>query len=157
MHVETKKRFKKEQHEFKLRLILWAKAQLRGRPFTDEAMKFDVQHSTMSPILPFDIIALIIDIVGENKDTNLLKELALVSHSFLQICSKRLFATMIELHDAVPGCHVASSKKGFVKLLESRPDVVKYIRKLIYKVTPTYPNFDNDDYQLSPTLDIHPL
>ena len=39
----------------------------------------------MSSVLPFDIIALIIDIVGENQDTNLLKELALVSHSFLQI------------------------------------------------------------------------
>ena len=44
--------------------------------------------------LPFDIIVLIIDIVGENKDINLLKELALVSHSFLQICSKHLFATV---------------------------------------------------------------
>ena len=54
-------------------------------------MKFDVQHSTMSPILPFDII-------GENKDSNLLEELALVSHSFkfLQIYSKHLFvATFI--------------------------------------------------------------
>jgi hypothetical protein len=114
-------------------------------------MKFDVQHSTMSPILPFDIIALIIDIVGENNDTNLLKELALVSHSFLQICSKHLFAT-VELHDAVQECHIASSKRGFVKLLESRPDAVKYIRKLTYKVTPTYPSFDNDDHQLSPIL-----
>ena len=113
-------------------------------------MKFDLQHSTMSPVLPFDIISLIIDIVGENKDTNLLKELALVSHSFLQICSKHLFAT-VELHDAVPDYHVASSKKGFVKLLKSRPDVVKYIRKLTYKVAPTYPSFDND-HQFSPIL-----
>ena len=51
-------------------------------------MKFDVQHFTMSPILPFDIL-------GENKDS---KELALVSHSFkfLQIYSKHLFvATFI--------------------------------------------------------------
>ena len=56
----------------------------------------------MSLVLPSDIIALIINIVGENKDTNLLKELALpvVSHSFfLQICSKHLFAT-VELCDA---------------------------------------------------------
>ena len=42
----------------------------------------------MSPILPFEIIKLIIEAVGENEDTNLLKELALVSHSFHQICSK---------------------------------------------------------------------
>jgi hypothetical protein len=43
----------------------------------------------MSPVLqvPFDIIALIIDIVGEIKDANLLKELALVTHSFHEICS----------------------------------------------------------------------
>ena len=92
---------------------------------------FDVQHSTMSPVLPFDVIALIIDVVGENEDTNLLKKLALVSHSFLQICSKHLFATVV-LHDAVPTHLLASSKKGFVKLLKSRPDVVKYIRKFIY-------------------------
>ena len=90
----------------------------------------------MSPVFPFDIILLIIEaVVGENKDTNLLKELALVSYSFKfhQICIKHLFAT-VELHDAVPGRHVASSKKGFVKLLKSRPDVVEYIRKLTYKL-----------------------
>ena len=57
-------------------------------------MNFDVQHSAMSSALPFDIIALVIDIVGENNDANFLKELALVSHSFLQICSKQLFATI---------------------------------------------------------------
>ena len=95
----------------------------------------------MSPVLPLEIIALIIDIVGENEDTNLLKELALVSHHFLQICSKHLLAT-VDLHDA-------SSKKGFVKLLKSRPDVVKYIRKLTYKVS----NRNNDDdHLLSPIL-----
>ena len=115
----------------------------------------------MSPVLPFDIIALIIDIVGENNDTNLLKELALVSHSFLHICSKHLFAT-VDLHDndLTCQCHIAS-KKRFVKLLESRPDVVKYIRKLTYTIEydhvrspPISPllNFDNDDNLLSPIL-----
>ena len=48
----------------------------------------------MSPVLPFDIIALIVDIAVENNDTNLLKELALVSHSYHQIRSKHLFATV---------------------------------------------------------------
>jgi hypothetical protein len=100
----------------------------------------------MSPVLPFDIIALIIDIVGENKDTDLLKKLALVSHSFLHICSKHLFAT-VKLHSAT-SC-LASSKKGFVKLLKSRPDVVKYIRKLKYSVSR---NDDDDDHLLSPIL-----
>ena len=114
----------------------------------------------MSPVLPFDIIALIIDIVGENNDTNLLKKLALVSHSFLHICYKHLFAT-VELHDAAPMRHVASSKKGFVKLLENKPDVVKYIRNLTYiieydhvlspQISP-HLNFDNDDNRLSPIL-----
>ena len=85
----------------------------------------------MSAVLPFDIISEIIDKVGESRDTNLLKELALVSSSFLQICSKHLFAT-VELHDACPWEDLASSKKGFVKLLISRPDVVKHIRKLTY-------------------------
>jgi hypothetical protein len=109
----------------------------------------------MSSDLPFDIIALIIDIVGENKDKNLLKELALVSHSFLQICSKHLFAT-VALHDADPKAgakyHTTSSKKGFVKLLKSRPDVVKYIRKLVYFGSPTNPSFNNDDHLLLPIL-----
>ena len=87
-----------------------------------------------SGILPFEIVALIIDIVEENKDTNLLKELALVSHSFLQICSKHLFAT-VELNDyAVPIHRASSIKKGFINLLKSRPDVAKHIRKLTYRV-----------------------
>jgi hypothetical protein len=98
-----------------------------------------VQNSTMSPALPFDVIAIIIDIVGENKDTNLLKELALVSQSFLQICSNHLFAT-VELYND-NGTH---RTKGFVKLLKSRPDVVKHIRKL------TYMYINDDDHLLSP-------
>ena len=114
----------------------------------------------MSPVLPFDIIALIIDSVGENNDTNLLKELALVSHFFLHICNGHLFAT-VELHGAIPMRH-ASSKKGFVKLLRSKPDVVKYIRNLTYSIeydhvqspqlSPHHLNFDNDDNLLSPIL-----
>ena len=103
----------------------------------------------MSSVLPFDIIALIIDIVGENEDANLLKELALVSHSFLQICSKHLFAT-VELHDAVRKQHIASSKKGFVKLLKSRPEAVNYIRKLTYKVS--HHRSNDEDHLLSPIL-----
>jgi hypothetical protein len=101
------------------------------------------------PVLPFDVISLIIDIVGENKDTYLLKELALVSHSFLQICSKHIFAT-VDLHDAYtinPKRPIASSKKGFIELLKSRPDVVKYIRKLTYKIGHKF-NID-DDHLLS--------
>ena len=102
----------------------------------------------MSPVLPFDILALIIDIAGENKETDLLKELALVSHSFHQISSRHLFAT-VELDNGVlPNYHNASSKKGFVKLLKSRPDVVQYIRKLKY-----YVGHDNDEgHQLPPIL-----
>ena len=116
----------------------------------------------MSLVLPFDIISLIIDIVGEDNDKDLLKELALVSHSFLQISSKHLFAT-IELHDACPKYHVASSKKGFVRLLNSRPNVINYIRKLTYKTDDRAyktedndcyppPSFDNEDDLLSPIL-----
>jgi hypothetical protein len=45
------------------------------------------EHSTMSSVLPFDIITQIIDNVGDNEDKNLLKELALVPHSCFQICS----------------------------------------------------------------------
>ena len=89
----------------------------------------------MLPVLPFDIISLIIDIVGEHNDANLLKELALASHSFLHFCRKHQFATVeLQVHDADPILHVAFSKKGFVKLLKSKPDVVMYIRKLAYKI-----------------------
>jgi hypothetical protein len=91
----------------------------------------------MLPILPYDIIAQIIDTVGEDNDTELLKELSLVSHSFHQICCKHLFAT-VKLHDAFPMRSIASSKKSFVKLLGWRPDVVKYIRKLTYDVCDGY-------------------
>ena len=107
------------------------------------------ERSTMSPTLPFDVIELIIDIVGENKHTYLLNELALVSHSFHQICIKHLFAN-IHLHDAVPNYRLVSSKKGFVKLVKSRPNVVDYIRKLTYKVSGD--NYGDDDHLLSPIL-----
>ena len=100
----------------------------------------------MSTVLPFEIIDQVIDIVGDNNDTNLLKDLSLVSHSFHQICSKHLFAT-IDLHDAKPSCHRESSKKGFIKLLESRPDVANYIRKLTYIVD----RFEEDS-MVSPKL-----
>ena len=115
----------------------------------------------MSSVLPIEIIALIIDNVGENEDTDLLKELALVSHSFLQICRKHLFAT-VELHDAISTrrSHVASSKMGFVKLLQSRPDIVKYVRKLTYKagychrfgLLSASTSLKGDDHLLSPIL-----
>ena len=114
----------------------------------------------MSPFLPIDIIALIIDIEGESNDTDLLKELAPVSHSFLHICSKHLFAT-IDLHDIDMTYNIASSKKGFVKLLESRPSVVKYIRTLTFTIedghiqSPQFSTqhlFDNNDNLLSPIL-----
>ena len=116
----------------------------------------------MSPVLPYDIIVQIIDNVGETgDDLNLIKNLALVSHSFHHLCDKYLFAT-IDLHDDIP-MRQASSKKGFVKLLQKRPEVVKYIRKLTYKVeydgvfrsrpfSSTYPCFDYDDNLLSPIL-----
>ena len=100
----------------------------------------------MSPVLPFDVIALIIDIVEENKDTKLLKELALVSHSFHQICIQHLFAN-IELRDFDVHLHFESSKKRFVKLLKSSPHLVKYFRKLTYEA-----GHNNNDHLLSPIL-----
>ena len=86
----------------------------------------------MSPVLPLDIIALIIDNVQKNRDIDLLKKLALVSYSFLHICRKHLFATVTlqNRHDA--HWHVFL-KKAFIKLLEIRPDVVKFIRELYKK------------------------
>ena len=100
----------------------------------------------MSSDLPFDVIALIINIVGETEDTDLLKELALVSQSLHQICIKHLFAT-VELHDANTK-YVTSSKKGFIKLVKSRPNVVYYIRKLTYEVSGN----NGDDHLLAPIL-----
>ena len=109
----------------------------------------------MSSVLPFEIIELIIEAVGENKETNLLNKLALVSLFFHQICSKRLFAT-IELHDVEPWYQdqVASPKKRFVNLLNSSPDVVKYIRELTYTISDRNyrrSSFDEDDlpFQIS--------
>ena len=79
---------------------------------------------------------------------NLLKELALVSHSFHQICIKHLFAA-VDLHDN--GWNFSpSSKKGFVKLVKSRPNVVNYIRKLTYSMS--WDNWNDDDRLLSPIL-----
>ena len=102
-------------------------------------------------ILPYDIIFQIIDTVGEDKDMVLLKELALVSRSFHRICCKHLFATvelLVELDNPNPKRRRLFSKKSFVNILKSRPEVVKYIRKLTYEVN----TFNDDDYLLSPIL-----
>ena len=119
----------------------------------------------MWSFLSYDIVAQIVDIIRETDGMSFIKELSLVSHSFNQICSRLIFAT-VDLYDDIP-MQRASSKRGFVKLLERRPEVVKYIRKLTYKMesdgssdgrvqsTPfssTYPCIDYDDYILSPVL-----
>ena len=80
---------------------------------------FNVQHCSMSQVLPFDIIALIIDIIArENKDP-------------------KLFSIWVGLQVTVtdPIHHLASSKKAFVKLLKGRRTVVDSIHKLIYEVS----------------------
>ena len=84
----------------------------------------------MSAVIPFNIFTLIIDIIAENRHTVLHKELTVVNHSFLQICSKNRFA-IVELPESDPR-NCTTSINGFVKLLKSRPDsdVVKHIRKL---------------------------
>ena len=103
----------------------------------------------MSTVLPYDIAIQIIDVVGEAENRNLLERLALVSHSFREICSKYLFAT-VELRDSKRG--TPSSKKGFVKLVTSRPDVIRYIRKLTYNLTRAKCNDVNVDHLVSPIL-----
>ena len=112
----------------------------------------------MSPVLPFDIIALIVDdIPGENNNTNVLTELALVSHSFHQSCSKHLFAT-VEVHDVLPKSQ--SSTERFVKLLESSPGIVKYIRRLTYNTNYTESQFipsSTGNPPPSPSFDISPI
>ena len=84
----------------------------------------------MSAVISFDIFTLIIHIIAENRQTFLHKELTVVNHSFLQICSKNWFA-ILELPESDPR-NCTTSINGFVKLLKSRPDsgVVKHIRKL---------------------------
>ena len=102
----------------------------------------------MSSILPYDIIVHIIDTVGEDKD--LLKNLSLVSHSFHQLCCKHLFATVGIHNPPRPDLKRRDgfTKKSFVNLLKSRPDVVQYIRKLTY----TLSYYSDDDFQLSHIL-----
>ena len=102
----------------------------------------------MSPVLPFDVISLIVDIIGETKDKNSLKELSLVSHCFVQICRKHLFAT-VKLHSAHSQLKLASSKRGFAKLLKSTPDVINYIRELTYEVCD---ETGSDDHLVSPMI-----
>ena len=49
----------------------------------------------MSSVLPFDIIALIIDNVEESNDTNLLNDLALVSHPLYNGFLDMLFSSSL--------------------------------------------------------------
>ena len=107
----------------------------------------------MWSFLSYDIVAQIVDIIRETDGMSFIKELSLVSHSFNQICSRLIFAT-VDLYDDIP-MQRASSKRGFVKLLERRPEVVKHIRKLTYIVSSSSSSTNPrhfDDNLLSPIL-----
>ena len=51
----------------------------------------------------------------------------------------------MHLHDPDPIHHLASPKKGFVKLLKGRSKVVNYIHILMYEVSRNNDDSDRDD------------
>ena len=105
------------------------------------------------PSLCFDIIALIIatgDISGDNKDTSLFGLQGTCSGLFsLLIPTSSSASNTVGFFMADPIIHLASSKKGFVKLLiKGRPKVVNYIHKLMNEVSHNNDDRDESDDHL---------
>ena len=99
----------------------------------DKVRLSTIHNVADSPLIPFNIFTLVIDIIAENRDTYLLKEHTVLNHSFLQICSKHRFA-IVEIHEPDPRNYTTSlfiNNNRFVKLLKNRPDsdAVKHIRQ----------------------------
>ena len=103
----------------------------------------------MSPVLSFDILALINLISLENPKTRISSRSLLWSLIPTSRSIENIYLPLSNLHGA--NSRLATSKKRFVRLLKSRLDVINYIRKLTYEVC--HKAHDNeDDHLLSPTL-----
>ena len=79
------------------------------------------------PVLPFDVIEQIIDILYnlDTEDLQYVKNFSLVCHSFLPLCRKHIFSRMISTYMGAP-----YQNDAFRQLLLESPDIARYIRKL---------------------------
>ena len=82
---------------------------------------------TVPPILPFDVIGHIIDVLFNYDTENLqyVKNFSLVCHSFLPLCRKHIFSC-ISINVGVP----RYNGEAFKQLLSESPDIARYICKL---------------------------
>ena len=82
---------------------------------------------TVPPILPFDVIGHIIDVLFNDDTENLqyVKNFSLVCHSFLPLCRKHIFSC-ISINVGVP----RYNGEAFKQLLPESPDIARYICKL---------------------------
>ncbi|KAF8149914.1 hypothetical protein B0H34DRAFT_167798 [Crassisporium funariophilum] len=85
------------------------------------------------PRLPFDIIAVIVDTLGQEQNMATLKSLSLASSAFSPLCRKYIFATIVlEAPYAEPQRDIGR----FVELFcTNESDVPNYVRTMVYRLT----------------------
>lgn len=106
-----------------------------------QASKSSSMASAIS--LPYDIIGHIIDILAEEGDLVLLNNPSLASSSLLHLCRRHIFRTIP--FDNFYFKRQTPPKHSFIRLLDTNPGIVQYIRELNYEV-------HHNDAQLSPRL-----
>ena len=84
---------------------------------------------TAPPVLPFDVIGHIIDILFNDGTEGLqyVKDFSLVCHSFLPLCRKHIFSC-ISINMGFPRNY--DKGEAFGRLLLESPDIAIYVRKL---------------------------
>ena len=82
---------------------------------------------TAPPVLPFDVIGHIIDILFNDGTEGLqyVKDFSLVCHSFLPLCRKYIFSCI-----SINTWLFRYDGKAFGQLLLESPDIARYVRKL---------------------------
>ncbi|KAF8801606.1 hypothetical protein BYT27DRAFT_7197840 [Phlegmacium glaucopus] len=84
----------------------------------------------MTPVVPFDILGNIVDILVNDNEKGLqyAEALSLTCKSFLPLCRTHIFSTItITTSDALEGLHRG---EAFGEFLLTTPDIARYVRKL---------------------------
>ena len=90
-----------------------------------------MSEHTAPPVLPFDIIGNIIDILfnDDTKSLQYVKDFSLVCHSFLPLCRKHIFSS-ITIDIGEKPLKYRNDDEALWQLLLETPDIARYVHKL---------------------------
>ncbi|KIM40560.1 hypothetical protein M413DRAFT_445997 [Hebeloma cylindrosporum] len=95
--------------------------------------------------LPLDVYGLILDSLAEDDEGPTIQACSLVSRAFLPLARKHFFASVVINSPFVPTDRRYRSQDAFVHLLERKPELGEYVRKVDYCI-------EADDHIIPPIL-----